>query len=268
MIAMPDSITPANLPPGYDAYLAYVDGVLSEDADTVRSMFTAAHILTLTVLGGAAKADGCDRENGDLTAAAAAEWLHLAITAGQWRPVLYASRDNVPAVLDVLSRAHVTPEQIRILSAHYGLGTHICSPSACGASFTADGTQWTDAYPGVGGALIDMSALADDFFGPPAGWVFSAVRDLTARAGRTSVSLAWSAPDGPAPEAVDHYQITVRQDGQDVPTYPRKVAKAANPQVWQGGSLPSGTVLEALVRAVAVDGHASPWAAVTFRTAP
>lgn len=167
IIAMPDSITAANLPAGYPAYLAYVDGRWPT-ASAVRAAHPGAEILTLTVLGGGEKADGCDRENGDLTAASAAEWLHLAIIAGQWRPVLYASRDNVPAVLDELSNVHVAREQIRILSAHYGAGQHICSPSACGAKFTADGTQWTDAFPGVGGAAIDMSVLADDFFGATA----------------------------------------------------------------------------------------------------
>jgi len=65
---MPDSITPGNMPAGYPAYLAYVDGSRSEDAWTVRAMFPAARILTLTVLGGTAVADGCDCEPGDLPA--------------------------------------------------------------------------------------------------------------------------------------------------------------------------------------------------------
>jgi peptidoglycan hydrolase-like protein with peptidoglycan-binding domain len=166
MIEMADSIIPENLPP-YPAYLAYTDGHWPTAA-RVRAMFPTAHLLTLTVKGGGAKADGCDCETGDLTADEAAEWLHLSIIAGQWRPVLYASRDGVPPVLDVLGDAHVTRAQIRILSAHYGDGNHICSPAACGATFTADGTQWTDSAPGVGGTLIDLSTLNDDFFSAPA----------------------------------------------------------------------------------------------------
>lgn len=168
-IAMPDSIVPANMPKGYKAYLAYVDGARSKDADQVRAMFAGTEILTLTVLGGGAKADGCDMEPGDLSPESAAEWLHLAIIAGQSRPVLYASRDAVPGVLDLLGDAHVSRGQIRILSAHYGLGQHICSPAACGATFTADGTQWTDSFAtgGPNGAVIDMSLLADGFFGTP-----------------------------------------------------------------------------------------------------
>jgi Putative peptidoglycan binding domain len=163
---MPDSIVPASMPRGYGAYLAYVDGERSADADTVRAMFAGARILTLTVLGGNAVADGCDREPGDLSPLGAALWLRGRIMAGAQRPVLYDSRDDVPGTLAVLAQNGVTRGQVRILAAHYGQGQHVCSPSACGAPFTADGTQWTDTFPGVGGAAIDMSALADDFFGP------------------------------------------------------------------------------------------------------
>lgn len=167
-IAMPDSVIPANLPPGYPAYLAYVDGARSKDADAVRARFPSAEILTLTVLGGSAVADGCDREPGDLSPVSAAAWLHWRISSGAWRPVLYDSRDDVPATLGALAAAGVQRARIRILSAHYGAGRHICSPAACGASFTADGTQWTDNFTGAGGAVIDMSLLDDGFFGAAA----------------------------------------------------------------------------------------------------
>jgi peptidoglycan hydrolase-like protein with peptidoglycan-binding domain len=166
-IAMPDSIRPLDMPRGYPAYLAYVDGARSEDAATVRSMFAGAEILTLTVLGGQAVADGCDCETGDLTPQSAASWLRWRVRGGAQRPVLYASRDTVPGVLQPLATLGVTRGQTRILSAHYGAGQHICSQAACGASFTADGTQWTDSFAGTGGALIDMSDLNDDFFGAP-----------------------------------------------------------------------------------------------------
>jgi hypothetical protein len=160
---MPDSIYPANMPKGYGQYLAYVDGERSKDADAVRSMFAGARILTLTVLGGNAVADGCDMEPGDLSPASAAAWLHGRIRAGQVRPVLYASRDNVPGVLSAMAGLGVSRQQVRILSAHYD-GEHVCSPRACGWMLTADGTQWSDSFPGVGGSRIDMSLLADDFF--------------------------------------------------------------------------------------------------------
>lgn len=166
-IAMPDSTVPGDMPRGYPAYLAYVDGWRSKDADTVRAMFPGAQILTLTVLGGATAADGCDREPGDLSPASAAAWLRWRIQAGAQRPVLYDSRDDVPATLQVLAALGVSRAQVRILSAHYGAGEHICGPGTCGASFQAQGTQWTDTFPGLNGSLIDMSELAGDFFSSP-----------------------------------------------------------------------------------------------------
>jgi GH25 family lysozyme M1 (1,4-beta-N-acetylmuramidase) len=117
------------------------------------------------------------------------------------------------------------------------------------------------------GDAQQLAALAVPRPAPPADWVFTSVRGLTALPGHTSVLLSWSSPGTPEPAAVHHYQVTVRKDGGDVPSYPRDVAKASNPQTWQGGSLEPGTTYEALVRAMTADGsHASPWAAVTFTT--
>lgn len=118
------------------------------------------------------------------------------------------------------------------------------------------------------GTAEQLAALAIPKPAPSADWVFGSVRGLAVvNAGAHSVALSWSSPGTPMPAAVDHYQVTVRKDGGDVPSYPREVAKGANPVVWQGGSLTPGTQYEALVRAVAAGGaHASAWAQVTFRT--
>ena len=167
MIQMADSITPENLPAAYPAFLAYVDGDWPT-ASKVRAMFPDAHLLTLTVTGDTDDADGCDQETGDLTPNSAAAWLKHQLLSGKQRPVLYASRDNVPLTLAILAPLGTGRADIRILTAHYGEGNHICSPAACGATFTADGTQWSDSTPGVGGTLIDLSSLDDDFFGAPA----------------------------------------------------------------------------------------------------
>lgn len=166
-IAMPDSVRPLDLPPGYPAYLAYADGRWVTVTE-VRKMFPAAHILSLTVLGGTMAADGCDIENGDLSPASGAAWLHWRVSTGAARPVAYASVLTTSAVLAELAALGVQRQQVRLLTAHYGAGEHICGPRTCGElAVDADGTQWTDAYPGVNGASIDMSALADDFFGAP-----------------------------------------------------------------------------------------------------
>lgn len=274
-ISMPDSIKPLSLPAGYPAYLGYVDGEWPTAAG-LRAAHPQAHVLSLTVLGESLEADGVDCEPGNVNAAGAAGWVKRKLaSAPASRPVAYADLESpgysMAEVIAALLNLGISRVKYRVLTAHYTGVAHICSPSTCGTAFQADGTQWTSKYPGIGGEDIDMSLLDDEFFGaaaPAPTWVFAPVRELSARPGHTSVSLAWSAPAGTEPAPVDHYQVTIRKDGQDIPTYPRDVPRAAGVQVWQGGSLPPGTVLEAFVRAVTADvnGHASPWATVTFTT--
>lgn len=282
MLAMADSITVADLPPGCGAYAGYADGRWPTEAD-LRARFPGAKLVIFTVTGGTAAhgvkiVPGADAEPGNVNAQGAALWALRQIRADPLsRPVLYADLASpgysMAEVIEALLNLGVTRSQYRVLTAHYTGRAHLCSAAeGCrGADgelvgFTADGTQWTSGYPGLNGSTVDMSALADDFFGPPPDWTFGVVRDLTARAGHTSVSLAWSSPAQPAPEAVQHYQVTIRHQGQDVATYPREAPKLGNPQVWQGGSLERGTEYVAMVRAVAADGHAGPWATVTFTT--
>lgn len=179
-IAMPDSITPGNMPMGFAAYLGYCDGRWPT-APRLPALFPGAKIVSLTVTGATDNADGCDQETGDLGPSSAAMWLKHQLLSGRQRPVLYASRDSVPLTLSILAPLGVGRSQLRILSAHYTGKPHICSPAACGASFTADGTQWTSQYPGLSGSRIDMSCLADDFFGAPApslNWTEKIVQQL------------------------------------------------------------------------------------------
>lgn len=136
--------------------------------------------------------------------------------------------------------------------------------------------QFTDNFtvPGVGsadcsvyrGSIDQLAALAYPAEAPP--WVFSPVRALDVPSiGPHSVRLTWVSPAARAPLAVDHYQVTIRKDGEDLPSYPRTIPKGRNPESHLFGSLPPGTALEALVRAAAAGGaHASDWATVTFTT--
>lgn len=251
-----------------EAYAGYVDGGLGDQPNSARiaAAFPAAHHLSIA-LSAARDADALDVENGAASPADVLPWVGRQGRRGVRRPVVYASVSTMrDAIWPLVSHA---PGALRLWTAHYGQGEHICGPHSCGElPVDADGTQWTDAFRAPGG-VVDMSVLADDFFGPePASaWVFTAVRGLTAMPGHTSVLLSWSSPGTLAPGAVHHYQVTVRRDGQDVPSYPREVPKIGNPQSWQGGSLETGTGYTAMVRAMTADGsHASPWAAVTFTT--
>lgn len=164
-LTMADSITPGNLPPGYDAYLGYTDGRWPDFQAEVQR-FPGAHIVGLTVLGGNDVADGCDIENGDLSPQSGAAWIAGRIAAGAHRPIAYASVSAMPSLLIELAARGIARASVRLLSAHYGAGEHICGPGTCGlVHIPMDGTQWTDAAPGAGGAAIDASVLADDFFG-------------------------------------------------------------------------------------------------------
>lgn len=168
MIQMADSITPENLPGVYAAFLAYVDGHWPTAAK-VRAMFPEADLLTLTVTGGISAADGCDCESGDLTVPQAVAWASARLNGGAWRPVIYANASTMVDVLAYLPTAKVGRSRVRLLSAHYGEGIHVCGPATCKATpVDMDGTQWTDSAAGVGGTLIDLSSLNDDFFGAPA----------------------------------------------------------------------------------------------------
>ena len=176
-IAMPDSTAPGNIPMGYPAYLGYADGNF-QTAARLAALFPGAHVVTLTVTGATLDADGIDCEPDNVNAVQAAAWVKrkLAVVPSSL-PVVYADLDtpgySMAEVIAVLLALGITRAQYRILSAHYTGTAHICSPATCRDSdgkpiaWTADGTQWTDSYPGLNGTKIDMSALNGDFFGAP-----------------------------------------------------------------------------------------------------
>ncbi len=209
-LTMADSITPANLPGGYDAYLGYADGNWPT-APVLRSRFPGKPVVALTVLGGDHIADGADIENGDLSPASGAAWIARRLAAGAWRPVAYASVGIMATVLGELARLNVARASV-LLSAHYGAGEHICGPSTCNEIYRVmDGTQWTGSAPGAGGSRIDASLLQGDFFGtaqeagmeitkpPPGDWegaviVLGKGTDGNIWLTRTDDGKAWTVP--------------------------------------------------------------------------
>lgn len=172
-IAMPDSINVADLPAGYPAYLGYADGKWPTQAE-LAAKFPNAHRVILTVTGGTLEANGIDCEPGNPNSAQSADWCarKLAEAPGS-RPVVYASVVGdqwygMGAVIADLNARGIPRSGVRLLSAHYGAGAHICGPRSCGLiSSEMDGTQWTDTFSGAGGNLVDMSQLRDDFFTTP-----------------------------------------------------------------------------------------------------
>lgn len=173
-LAMPDSVRVGDLPGGYDAYLGYADGDYPTAAELTRR-FPAAHKVILTVTGQMLNCDGCDCEPGNLNAADMRMWVQRKLQLmPAVRPVVYASVKGKPNfgmgdVLAALSRNGIGRSRVRLLSAHYGQGPHICGPATCGEiGVPMDGTQWTDEYRvTVDGTtrIIDMSVLLPGFFG-------------------------------------------------------------------------------------------------------
>ena len=159
-----DSTVPEHLLAGYDAYLGYVDGDWPTYKQIVQLFPDAQHI-SLTVFGGKAVADGVDCEAQDTSPEGAAAWVEYRLSAGSARPIVYASASSMGAVIDALAARDIAREEVRLVSAHYGEGEHICGPDSCKATAVEmDGTQWTDAASGRVHSLIDASTLDPDFF--------------------------------------------------------------------------------------------------------
>jgi len=105
-------------------------------------------------------ADCLDVELGDATPAQAPAWVKRQKAP---RPCLYASASVMNLLVATLDRAGIARGSVRLWSAHYKSGEHICGPDTCKLmSARADGTQWT---PRARGISLDQSLLHDDFFG-------------------------------------------------------------------------------------------------------
>lgn len=176
-ISMPDCVDVSRLPDGFPAYLGYVDGTWPTAKELAKA-FPGKRYVLLTVTGATLAADGCDIEERDLTVSDGARWARQKLNREPLsRPVLYSSVTKMEDILTALAAWKISRDQVRLLSAHWGAGRHICGPRSCGrVSVYMDGTQWTNMYPGRDGqGLVDMSVLADGFFGS---WTEELVRDL------------------------------------------------------------------------------------------
>lgn len=156
---MYDSTTVDAIPRDATAVAGYVGGNF-HTFPTLRRRFRKANKLSIAV--NASEDAAClDVEPGDATPGEVVSWVLRQHARGEQRPVIYASRDNMPAVIDALEQHGMSRASVRLWSAHYGAGAHICGAVSCGAGFTADATQWTDKALGRN---LDESLLADTFF--------------------------------------------------------------------------------------------------------
>jgi hypothetical protein len=165
-LTMYNSIDVSALPRGADAYAGYVDGKWPTfPALKRRFAGSGAHLLSIAVFA-SGDADCLDIEPGDAANAQAPGWVRRQLKGGAGRPCLYTSAANMDALVATLTRAGLRRPKVRLWSAHYGRGRHICGPATCGLTHHAcDGTQWTDA---ARGGSLDVSVLLRDFFSPAA----------------------------------------------------------------------------------------------------
>lgn len=239
-ITMYDAIDVSQIPSTAPAVLGYVDGNWPTAA-TLRVKFPGKPIVTLTVLGGGDVATGCDIENGDLTPQSGAAWIQRRLVAGAWRPVAYASVSSMTEVLVELAALNVTRRSVRLLSAHYGAGEHICGPSTCKLVGTPmDGTQWTDTAMGRN---LDRSLLLSDFFGTaPDGWTFPAPGGLhVVKQTREGYSFAWDAVTGPAGQKPSGYSAYTYNAAGDLVNHQIVTGLTASEYGPTGKGLPAGT---------------------------
>jgi hypothetical protein len=151
-------------PGGAAAYAGYVDGRVGNQPNYafIVGAFPRARHLSIALFA-SDNADVLDVEPGAAAPSDIPGWYARQVARGIARPVIYASASTMnDEILPLLSRSGIARARIRLWSAHYGAGEHICGPGTCRSlSVNADGTQWTSSARGL---VLDQSLLLDNFF--------------------------------------------------------------------------------------------------------
>jgi len=145
---MYDAVTVPDLPSGASYYAGYTNGNYANVAE-IQARFPNAHVLGISVFAGGA-GTCLDVEPGDATNSQAASVRYA---------MYYTSVSNADALVSALASGGILRSSYKLWTAHYTGVAHICSPSTCYTSQTADGTQYASNN------YYDTSLLEDDFFG-------------------------------------------------------------------------------------------------------
>ena len=163
-ITMYDTALNDQFPAGAQAYAAYVDGSVGNQPNFayIVSAFPKAQHLSIALYS-SNNADTLDVEPGAASPGDFPAWYDRQVKRGVQRPCVYASVSTMDAsILPTISQAGIPRANVRLWTAHYDVGEHVCGPDSCGMlSINADGTQWT---PNAHGLVLDQSLLAADFF--------------------------------------------------------------------------------------------------------
>ena len=161
---MYDSAFNDQFPSGAQAYAAYVDGSVGDQPNFsfIVNTFPAAEHLSIALFA-SNDADALDVEPGAASPSDVPAWYQRQVKRGIQRPVIYASVSTMnDSILPVLSQAGIPRANVRLWSAHYEAGQHICGPGSCQLlTVEADGTQWTS---NADGRVLDASLLLENFF--------------------------------------------------------------------------------------------------------
>lgn len=161
---MYDTIYNGEFPSGAQAYAAYVDGSIGDQPNYayIVKQFPNAQHLSISLSSGV-NADVLDVEADAAVPGDVPAWYTRQKQRGIQRPCVYASVATMQSsILPVLSQAKISRPDVRLWTAHYEAGEHICGPNSCGYLSTgADGTQWTS---NALGRVLDQSELQDNFF--------------------------------------------------------------------------------------------------------
>lgn len=232
-----DSVNPLTLPAGGDFYLGYVDGRWPDYVEIAR-LHGNVPVYGLTVFGSKVIGDGTDVEpgNADIRTASLATQAELA--RGVVRPIAYTMASWVDQVVADHTALGMARGSYRLISAHYGLGEHICGPSTCGeCQADPDGTQWTSL------AAYDITTTLDSFI------------DTPSYPGPTEDNVPLSAADIQAVAAVVNQQLrafAASQEGQD------RMVGAFNRALAENGGTIVKDVVTALGQEIFVPTPATP----------
>jgi hypothetical protein len=165
---MYDTVLNDQFPSGAEAYAAYVDGNIGNQPNFafIVAAFPNAQHLSVALFP-ENNADALDVETGAASPSDLPAWYATQRQRGIQRPCVYANTSTMnDAVVPLLSQAGIDRATVRLWTAHYDVGEHICGPKSCGAlSIDADGTQWTPNAVVDGEELdLDQSLLLADFF--------------------------------------------------------------------------------------------------------
>jgi hypothetical protein len=167
------------------------------------------------------------------------------LAGGAGRPCLYTSVGNMDALVTALVAAGIPRAGVRLWSAHYGRGKHLCGPGTCGQTrHSCDGTQWTDSALG---RSLDESVLLSNFFS-----LSTPANHLTMEESMLLKTGAGATTPVAIPEGATHLRLAA-QDTAAVGVHFHSHAITTVGLSWAAGShriaVPSG-ILAALVRRV------------------